>query len=72
MRPITPDQDLFDQSRTHIQGKISFIKTKQQEIISNAEQVFFFTNHQAEKINEELFLRDYQKNHPIKVYLVIL
>jgi hypothetical protein len=33
MRPISPDQELFDQSRQHIQSKISLIKTRQLEFI---------------------------------------
>jgi hypothetical protein len=39
MRPISPDQELFDQSRQHIQSKISLIKTRQLEFIQNGSTV---------------------------------
>ncbi len=42
MRPISPDQEIFDQSREHIQSKIRLIKNRQLEFIANEKTVIIF------------------------------
>lgn len=41
IRPISPDQELFDESRSHIQAKITYIRNKQTEYIHDGQNVIY-------------------------------